>query len=670
MTPTAPIAPTAATDTTTPFHEGERAAQHRAGVADLADASARGIRTYMTDQHREFFAQLPFVIVGGVDAAGQPWATLRVGAPGFARSPEPRTLVLAGGELRDDPLAGTWRAGSALGMLGLEPHTRRRNRMNGVIASLDGDAMAVTVGQSFGNCPKYIQSRTPERIAPDSAMPAPQRRAARLDAADRALLARADTFFIASANTAADAGGARGVDVSHRGGMPGFVRVDDAVTLTTPDFSGNNFFNTIGNLLRDPRAGLLFVDFDSGDLLYVAADAEIVWDGPELAAFDGAKRLVRFHVREVRRSPAVLPLRWSPVRFAPQFGAPASGWRAFDVAAVHDEAAAIRSFYLEAADGLPLAPCAPGQHLTLRLPVPGGAPLVRSYTVSDAADGRRYRITVKRGGAASAWLHDAARPGARIEAMAPRGAFTFDASSPRPAVLVSAGIGITPMIAMLNSELAREADGADARRIVFVHGARRGRDRPFAAMLARAARMHSRLTVHLFDSSRPDGAADGAQPGRVEIDALKRLLPFDDYDFYLCGPAPFMTSLYDGLRALNVPDERIRFEAFGPSSVRRTGTPARAAASNAPPAATVVFGRSRQSAGWSPRDGSLLELAEANGVTAASDCRSGTCGTCSTRVLDGRVAYSGPVDAEVAPGCALICMASPAEGAGRVVLDL
>nr|WP_082754715.1 pyridoxamine 5'-phosphate oxidase family protein [Burkholderia savannae] len=324
-TSTAPVAP---------FHDGELAAQRRAGVAEAAAVSGgRGIRTFMPDQHRAFYAQLPFFVVGGVDGDGQPWATLRVGAPGFVSSREPRMLDIAGGALRDDPLAGSWRVGSLLGGLGIELHTRRRNRINGVVASLAGDAMAVAVDQSFGNCPKYIQSRTstpapPQRI--DAAPP--QRRAARLGADDRALLARADTFFIASANASEAAGGARGVDVSHRGGPPGFVRVDDDRTLTTPDYSGNNFFNTIGNLLHDPRAGLLFVDFERGDLLYVAVDARIVWDGPALDAFDGARRLVRFRVREVRRSAAALPFRWSAPRFAPQF-AGVGGMEAAGVAA-------------------------------------------------------------------------------------------------------------------------------------------------------------------------------------------------------------------------------------------------------------------------------------------------------------------------------------------------
>jgi predicted pyridoxine 5'-phosphate oxidase superfamily flavin-nucleotide-binding protein len=305
-----------------PFHEGELAAQERAGVLSVAASiGRRGIRDYMPDQHREFYAQLPFMVVGGVDAEGQPWATLRVGEPGFVSSPDARTLRIGGGALPGDPLAGTWRRGSRVGGLGIQLETRRRNRVNGIVTAIEGDALTLTVSQSFGNCPKYIQSRTPMRVSmiEDEAAVEYPRVAAQLNDADHALLQRADTFFIASANVADEAGSARGVDVSHRGGLPGFVRVDDAVTLTTPDFSGNRLFNTIGNLLVEPRAGLLFIDFESGDLLYVAADAEIVWEAPELSEFPGAQRLVRFHIREVRHARAVLPFRWSAVQYAPQF---------------------------------------------------------------------------------------------------------------------------------------------------------------------------------------------------------------------------------------------------------------------------------------------------------------------------------------------------------------
>ncbi len=306
-----------------PFHAGELAVQQRAGVADTASAvGLRGIRRFMPDQHRPFFAQLPFFVLGGVDAEGQPWATLRVGAPGIVTSPDAHTLRIAGDTLPGDPLADAWRPGAPLGGLGIQFDTRRRNRVNGVVQAVDGsNALTVAVEQSFGNCAKYIQSRTPVFDPRGDAAPPRLERSARLSDADRALLAQADTFFVASANLSAEAGAARGVDVSHRGGMPGFVRVDDDATLTTPDFSGNRLFNTLGNLLLDPRAGLLFVDFERGDLVHVAARAEIVWDGPLVASFDGAQRVVRYRVQEVRRSVAVMPFRWSPVEWAPQFAA-------------------------------------------------------------------------------------------------------------------------------------------------------------------------------------------------------------------------------------------------------------------------------------------------------------------------------------------------------------
>ncbi|WP_321796601.1 pyridoxamine 5'-phosphate oxidase family protein [Burkholderia sp. BCC1988] len=663
-----------------PFHAGELAMQQRAGVTQAADAAGRrGIRRFMPDQHRTFFAQLPFFVLGGVDPDGQPWATLRVGMPGFVTTPDARTLRIDGDALPGDPLAGAWQPGVPLGGLGIEFDTRRRNRVNGIVRAVDGGALTIAVEQSFGNCAKYIQGRTPTLVPREGDVSIAADVSGRLSDADRALLAQADTFFVASANTSAGAGAARGADVSHRGGMPGFVRVDDAHTLTTPDFSGNRFFNTLGNLQHDPRAGLLFVDFDSGDLLYVAAHAEIVWDGPLVASFDGAQRVVRFHVREVRRTRGVLPFRWSAVERAPQFagkvgaGVPAvsasassspSSWRPLRIAKIVDEARAIRSFHFEAADGDALPAYEAGQHLTLRVALPDEAsPTIRSYTLSDAPGASHYRITVKREGRVSAWLHDHARAGMTLDAQMPRGRFTFDVASPRPAVLVSAGIGITPMIAMLRRALA---DDAPSRRVVFVHGARDTADRPFAAELTRIADADPRVSLHWFDS-RPqrDGAA---RPGRVDITQLKRILPFDDYDFYLCGPAAFMRDMYDGLRALNVPDERIRFEAFGPSSVVRSAT----RAAGAPPAASVpvVFRRSARDAAWTPADGTLLEFAEGRSVAVPSECRSGSCGTCATRVLSGAVDYVQSHDAAIEPGCALLCVARPAEGAAEpLVLD-
>lgn len=285
------------------FHAGEQAMQARAGVqAQMAQIGPRVLRDHMPDQHREFFALLPFLLVGSVDAQGQPWASVLAGAPGFLQSPDARHLHIRARPLPHDPLNATLREGAPLGLLGIEPHTRRRNRMNGT-ALLQGDGFTVEVGQSFGNCPKYIQPReaawVPQAPAGRLAFEGPG-----LDEDARAMVRAADTFFIATAHPQAVAGGERshGVDVSHRGGPPGFVKVDGEV-LTVPDYRGNHFFNTLGNIALHPSAGLLFVDFDRGDLLYLAVQAQVVWDG--------SVRLLRMQVTHARRVQGALPLRWA-----------------------------------------------------------------------------------------------------------------------------------------------------------------------------------------------------------------------------------------------------------------------------------------------------------------------------------------------------------------------
>lgn len=640
-----------------PFHAGELAAQERAGVRERMDVDARrGIRDYMPEQHRRFFAEQPFMVLGGVDRTGQPWATLRVGAPGFISTPDERTLRIAGRTLAGDPLASTWQVGSVMGGLGIQPATRRRNRVNGVITAIDDQAITIAVSQSFGNCAKYIQSRTPVEFDAGEMSSEPPLVSDHLNEADRELLAKADTFFVASANTSSEAGMGRGADVSHRGGKPGFIRIDGDHTLTTPDFSGNLFFNTIGNLMHDPRAGLLVIDFDSGDLLYLAVDAEVIWEGPELDSFDGAERLIRWHVREVRRTQRALAMRWSGVQYAPQLvktgswkepevtPTAANAWRKLKVFNVRDEAPGVRSFYFQTADGSTLAPYEPGQFLPIRLHVPGlAAPLIRTYTLSDTHRGTLYRITVKREGAASTWLHENVKAGMEIEAKVPGGTFVLDRKSDRAVVLLSAGIGITPMIAMLNSLLADKSGRAQPEQIHFIHGARRSEEHPFADELKAAEQAYSHLSVYLRDSQADGVHGTKSSAGRVDIAYLKSVLPFGDYDFYLCGPGAFMQDMYSGLRSLNIADDRIRFEAFGPASVNRTGsaTPALTVAKPVVPrdperSSKVVFMRTHRDGQWSPEDGSLLDFAEANGVSVASNCRSGVCGTCATRVVSGR----------------------------------
>ena len=306
--PTAATAPTTAT-AAAPWHAGERQLQARIGMAErMAQVGAKVIRPYMPDQHRAFFAQLPFLVAGAVDGQGDPWAGVLEGEPGFAVSPDPATLRVAAVPDADDPLRAGMGPDQPLGLLGIELHTRRRNRMNGRIAAWDGRRFEVAVAESFGNCPQYIQARDFHfSRSPALRFPGPVRERTGLADADRALIARADTLFVATYADTGEAG--RRVDVSHRGGKPGFVRIDGD-TLTVPDFSGNRFFNTLGNMLLNPRAGLLFIDFERGDVLQVSGRAEVILDSPEIEAFAGAERLWRVHVQRVRARPGALALRW------------------------------------------------------------------------------------------------------------------------------------------------------------------------------------------------------------------------------------------------------------------------------------------------------------------------------------------------------------------------
>ena len=289
---------------------------------------------------------------------------------------------------------------------------------------------------------------------------------------------------------------------------------------------------------------------------------------------------------------------------------------------------------------------------------------VRDYQATEAG-GAANRSSVKREGRAgvSDWLHDHAAPGTIVEAMAPRGDFVFDSPPTRAVALVSAGVGVTPMLAMLNDLLVNDGRTRHHAPIWFVQGARDGAHHAFADHLRRKVALHSNLHVHVAYSQPRGGGVLGdhtGSVGRVDIALLKALLPFDDYDFYLCGPPAFMQSLYDGLRDLNVSDARIKLESFGPASVTRRPDTATGIAEGE--ATRVTLARSGRTLRWRPRDGSLLDLVEHAGVPAMSSCRSGLCGTCAVRVLKGAVDYAEPPAHDTAPGEALICVGHPHPG--------
>ncbi|QTN27857.1 pyridoxamine 5'-phosphate oxidase family protein [Rhodoferax sp. AJA081-3] len=677
-----------------PFHAGEQAVHERLGIRErMVDVGQRVIRTVMPEQHQRFYEQLPFMLAGSVDAAGRTWASMLVGRPGFVQAPHEKRLNFKVRPIQGDPITEGLTIGAQLGFLGIELHTRRRNRVNGHVVAVDKDGFGIEVDQSVGNCPQYIQGREFQWIREaGDLMPRSIEPLNRLDADARAFVERADTLFIATQAPAIDGAPdkqtGRGADVSHRGGRPGFVKVEDERTFLVPDFTGNFFFMTFGNLELNPRAGVLFVDFETGDLITLTGTAEVVWDGDALKAFDGAERAWRFRIDAGWRLREALPLRWAFRELSPHSAITgtwaeaeakrevhrlAQTWRPYRVTRIVEESSVIRSFYLAPTDGRAVPPFLAGQHLPIRIKTAAGEELHRVYTISQAPSDDGLRLSIKREGLASSHLHDHVHEGGLIEAMGPRGQFTIDDKLRRPAVLIGAGVGITPMVAFARHVVTEGFRNRRTRPLHVIQVARDAALRAFGDELqALAQRSNGAMKLLVVLDSDAD-AQPGAHPGPLTIDLLKTLLPFDDHEFFLCGPPGFMQALYDGLRDLGVRDERIQAEAFGPSSLKRRLDSATALPPPPSPAAkqaTVRFTRTGDTAEWTPDRGTLLEFAEGKGLSAPFSCRAGHCGSCATRLTAGTVTYAEPTAWRPPEGEVLLCCAVPAAGSGRIDLDL
>ena len=671
-------------DAPSPWHRGELEAQRRAGVDPAHTAVVTAfMRPYLNEQHRAFYPRLPFIVAGIVDVLGRPWATLLEGQPGFLAAVDDTHLSITAAPDPNDPATPALSWGNAVGLLGIELQTRRRNRLNGHISDASARKLTIEVDRAYGNCPQYIHTRDLQYHETTQPAPESTQRRQTLDDEARLAIAQSRTFFVASAVEEP----VRSVDVSHRGGRVGFVDVDGD-WLTVPDFKGNQFFNTLGNFLVNPKAGLIFPNFRTGDVLQLTGTVEVLFESPKMAAFDGAERLWRFHVDEMVRRRGVLRWRgavhdasteadltgtWTEAR-ARENESKARGWRVFQVGRVTDEAVDVRSFELSPADGSAVVDGDAGMHLVLRLPAGSGQPsIVVSYSLSRMSTAAGYRISVKRGGPTSTAVWEVLRSGTSLELRGPQGDFVIDKASPRPVVLLSAGIGITPMLAIAEQILALDRREGRRRPVHFFHGAQNSDAMPFRSELAALQTAAEGLLIltRCFSQPLPHDriGLEFEFLGRLGVGTLRQSLPFDDYDFYLCGPAGFMQQSYDGLRAMNIGDERIRAEAFGPSSLQRRGTEGEGASpvilEPATVATPVIFARADKEVTWLPASGSLLELAERSGLQPEFGCRDGTCGTCRTKVVSGHVAYPGRPSPDPSKDTALICCAVPAASQGN-----
>ncbi len=894
-----------------PFHQGEKAIQSRLGVRNrIEQLGRRAIQTHMSDRQQVFFSQLALLFVGITDAAGRPWASVLVGTPGFLQPIDAGTLLVKTRPIYGDALNRVLVKGAHIGTLGLDFKTRNRARMNGTIANVGEDGFEICVVQSYGNCDWYIQAR--EQVVETLSTigeKRPVHRGKALNKSEAALVARSDTFFIAS-QAFGTGDWTDGIDVSHRGGLPGSTIVAHESSLLFPDYPGNCMFNTLGNLQLDPRAGLLFIDFETGDTLQITGEAEILWESHHTHRFPGADRVVAFRVEESLYIEQALPISWHFSDYSPQFDtfkpiegrtsaaaelsstkivsinvsepkeimhgnkpvttgifktpvegqvtlrrlnlegdgqadlwghggafravyvysvenydywrrelgrddfshgqfgenftvegmldddihigdvfriggasvevsqpripcyklaikmeidnfqnrflesgrvgfyfrvleegkvsvgdtfklagrdpngmsvrqvsdllffntedlegtrralsipALAHGWkgsfaerlakagvstetlkgfRNFVVQQKKAESETITSFYLVPTDGAPLAPYLPGQFLTFELTLPGQPkPIMRTYSLSDSPGHDYYRVSIKREppphdqfdlppGLASNYFHDHVDVGTILRVGPPRGRFHLDLESNRAVVLLSGGVGLTPLISMMNAIV----ESGSGRRVWFIHGTRNGREHAMGAHVRRLAQENDNVNAHIrYSAPAPDDvAACGYHShGHIDIALLKQLLPFDDYEFYLCGPPPFMKSLYCGLLSLGLAESRIHYEFFGPGSTLVEEAepcgqaPVRTAQNELSGECEVTFARSGVTAPWDPNCETILDLAEHQGLSPPYSCRSGICRTCMCELVEGEVEYLEEPLRAPDPGCVLICVSRP-----------
>jgi hypothetical protein len=387
----------------------------------------------------------------------------------------------------------------------------------------------------------------------------------------------------------------------------------------------------------------------------------------------------------LRGSAAELSITAQPLAASDEAELATSAWaglRTFRVErkVVEDGKQEVCSFYLVPQDGQPLAPFLPGQFLTFRLDIPTATgdteATVRCYSLSDAPRPTSYRVSIKRAppplngqappGRSSNFFHDQVVAGSLLQVRAPTGHFHIDRGD-GPVVLIGGGIGITPMLSMLNWCLAEQP----GREIWLFYGVRHGRELVMKSQLESLAASHPNfhLQVCISDPQVADVAGHDYQyRGRVDVDLLRRLLPLKPYHFYICGPAPMMESLVPALQDWGVPAGRIHYEAFGPASIQRKKTSSTLLAASptgtglmpaSDSAIVVTFAQSGKQLPWQPGAGTLLDFAEANGISASSGCRAGGCGTCQTTIRSGEVAYRQMPDFDPEPGTCLLCVCTP-----------
>eukprot|EP01064_Diplonema_japonicum_P006531 TRINITY_DN1437_c3_g1_i1.p1 TRINITY_DN1437_c3_g1~~TRINITY_DN1437_c3_g1_i1.p1 ORF type:complete len:567 (+),score=134.94 TRINITY_DN1437_c3_g1_i1:43-1701(+) len=532
---------------TASFHKGEVALQNLVLGEEVAQMH-RGeikhyIRKYMPDQHKAFYEDAPWLAVGTVDSDGQPWGHVlqerdgrRLKAQGGEGFILPREMFMT----HDVALDNLQNKGAKLGLLGLEMHTRRRNRVNGSLQSKldDENQLLFKVDQSFGNCPKYIQSRRMKRVPPQTTT---RTTTAGISEAAAAHLRKADTFFIASCNPGSgEAGSDVGVDLSHRGGTPGFIDVNGDI-MKFPDYAGNRFFQTLGNIAVNPKVGILAIDYETCTVYQLSGEATLNMNDTSM---HGSERSVSIKITNTTTTEGGLLFTYHSLERSPFNPSGGTEGASLRLVSVKDETHDVKTFTLRAAEKVRIDP---GQYGSFIVEQPRHPKLIRAWTVSSThanEEGtQEFDITVKNkhGGAVSPWMHyefsegDVGSGSMRLAGV--EGTFTLPKTIPENAsfVFAAAGSGITPVMSILRV-LSRHPSKPTA---TLFYSVKTLRDVIFHKQLSALPNVN----LHISLTAVSEAVAHPFRSGRLTASHIASLLPPSSHTAYICGPSTFAKAL-------------------------------------------------------------------------------------------------------------------------------
>lgn len=596
-----------------PYHEGELAVQQLANESEMARMNGAVVSNKILGGALRFIEQQSMAVIGSVSENGSVWSSVLFGPPGFVRPLNDHTIEIdlsQSPSAQDDPLWNNLTTKPSVGIIIIDLSSRRRIRINGQAKKIASHRYIIDVECSYPNCPKYIQRRQLKTFSTDNVLPnlQPSTTGKVLTERQKALIAKSDTFFVASAHPV------NGVDASHRGGHPGFVHLIGNHTLRVPDFSGNSMFNTLGNFTSYPYAGLVFIDFEHGGVLQLTGQVEVLWnlDDPDDET-GGTQRYWQFKISVWQESSVSSVMDWEFKDYSPFIPKRLNSFKndgklLLKVGKIQNEAEQIKSFRLFSATDTPLPEFESGAHIQVSVKLPDGSNAERSYSLLSAPTNRAfYEIAVlaePHGRGGSLYMHKSIQQGDIIVSKPPENAFSM-ADNAHHTILIAGGIGITPIFSMLQHLVSKQ------QSFEMHYSARTKGALVFRKQIERLAGEK----VSFYTSAEPIGK-------QLDLNYLLSK-PKPNVHVYVCGPQRLINAVRNIAKAQGWLPEQIHFESFGAQALTTDHSfKVRLAKSNK----VVTI----------PADRSILDTLLDEGISIPHQCKRGECSMCTTTVLAGK----------------------------------